>query len=161
MRTVFIAALVLGVCARAAAHPREDREAQYYADAYAKHYGVPKALVHAVIAQESAWNSRAVSSAGAQGLMQLMPGTARRFGTSSPFDKSQNIAGGVRYLRQLMDQFQGDLRLALAAYYAGEAHVARRGLRYNNHDVVTYVEQVRRRYLDELSSRKERGRSRP
>ena len=150
MKTVLIACCWLLLTSGAWAQLKEDPEARYYADAYAHHYQVPTALVHAVIAQESAWQPAAVSNKGAIGLMQLMPGTAQRFGAGNPFDKRENIGGGVRYLRSLLDRFHGDLRLAIAAYYAGENNVCRRGLAYSNSDVVAYVEQVRRRYLNEL-----------
>src|SRR3989338_367801 len=90
-------------------------------------YGVPVELVCAVILQESGGNPKAVSSAGAQGLMQLMPATARRFGVENSFDPSQNIAGGTKYLRFLLDRFKGDYRLAIAGYNAGEANVEKYG----------------------------------
>ena len=151
MRTAMILMCGLLLAGITAAQAKEDPEARYYADAYARHYGVPVALVHALIAHESAWHSGAMSSKGAAGLMQLMPETACYFGVQNPFDKRENISGGVRYLRLLMDRFHGDLRLALAAYYAGEANVGRRGLRYSNPDVVAYVEQIQRRYTSELS----------
>jgi soluble lytic murein transglycosylase-like protein len=86
-------------------------------------YSVPPNLVHAVIQVESGYDERAVSRTGAKGLMQLMPETARRFNVSDPFDARQNIEGGVRYLRQLLDQFP--LKLAVAAYNAGESAVRR------------------------------------
>jgi soluble lytic murein transglycosylase-like protein len=86
-------------------------------------------LLHAVIAVESAYDSRAVSPKGAQGLMQLMPATARRFGVSDPFDPHENVRGGARYLKALLAQFNGDLRLTLAAYNAGESAVVRYGNR--------------------------------
>ncbi len=89
--------------------------------------GLRPELVHAVIRAESAYRSDAVSRVGAQGLMQLMPATAERFGVSDAFDPSQNLNGGTRYLRQLIDLFDSDLRLALAAYNAGENAVARYG----------------------------------
>ena len=82
-------------------------------------------LIRAVIAIESEFDQFAVSSKGAQGLMQLMPFTARRFGVSSPFDARQNIFGGAHYLRVLLDLFQGDVDLALAGYNAGENAVVR------------------------------------
>src|SRR5262244_930913 len=92
-------------------------------------YGVPERLVHAVIRVESAFNPRAVSVKGAQGLMQLMPETASLLGVRNSFDPQQNIDGGVRHLRGLIDRFGNDLPLALAAYNAGEkAVVANRGI---------------------------------
>jgi hypothetical protein len=87
--------------------------------------GVSVDLVKAVIQVESEYDRYAVSSKGAQGLMQLMPGTARRFGVSDAFDARQNIFGGVQYLRFLLDMFQGDTSLALAGYNSGENNVTR------------------------------------
>jgi len=89
------------------------------------HHGVSEELVKAVIQVESEFDRLAVSSKGAQGLMQLMPFTARRFGVGDPFDARQNIFGGVHYLRLLLDLFQGNVSLALAAYNAGENAVLR------------------------------------
>lgn len=88
-------------------------------------HGVSVDLIKAVIQAESEFDSFAVSSKGAQGLMQLMPFTARRFGVSDPFDPRQNIFGGVQYLRLLLDMFGGDVPLALAGYNAGENAVTR------------------------------------
>lgn len=93
----------------------------------AERYGVPERLISAVIRTESAFNPVAVSRKGAQGLMQLMPGTAGRYAVGNAFDPASNIRGGVRYLRFLHDMFSGRLPLALAAYNAGENVV----LRYN------------------------------
>jgi soluble lytic murein transglycosylase-like protein len=84
-------------------------------------------LLRAVIVVESGFNSRAVSKRGAVGLMQLMPATATRFGVSNLFDPRQNVHAGARYLKFLIDRFGQDLRLALAAYNAGEEAVARNG----------------------------------
>jgi soluble lytic murein transglycosylase-like protein len=84
-------------------------------------------LLRAVIVVESGFNSRAVSKRGAVGLMQLMPATAARFGVSNAFDPRQNVHGGARYLKFLIDRFGKDLRLALAAYNAGEEAVDRNG----------------------------------
>jgi Transglycosylase SLT domain/Domain of unknown function (DUF4124) len=89
--------------------------------------GVEEKLVHAVIQTESAYNASAVSRAGAVGLMQLMPGTARRYGVTNRNDPVQNVDGGTRYLRELLDMFD-DIRLAVAAYNAGENAV----IKYNN-----------------------------
>jgi soluble lytic murein transglycosylase-like protein len=85
------------------------------------------ALLHAVIAAESGHNAHALSPRGAQGLMQLMPATARRFQVSDPYDPLQNVRAGARYLRQLRDLYHGDLMLALAAYNAGPEAVNRFG----------------------------------
>jgi len=84
-------------------------------------------LLRAVIVVESGFNSRAVSKRGAVGLMQLMPATASRYGVSNPFDARQNVHGGARYLKFLIDRFGHDVRLALAAYNAGEDAVQRNG----------------------------------
>jgi soluble lytic murein transglycosylase-like protein len=84
-------------------------------------------LLRAVIVVESGFNSRAVSKRGAVGLMQLMPATASRFGVSNPYDARQNVHAGARYLKFLIDRFGHDVRLALAAYNAGEEAVERNG----------------------------------
>jgi soluble lytic murein transglycosylase-like protein len=83
-------------------------------------YNVDPKLVMAVIATESSFNAKAVSPANAQGLMQLRPDTAQRFGVSDAFDPADNIRGGTKYLRWLIDNFRGDLSLVLAAYNVGE-----------------------------------------
>lgn len=88
-------------------------------------YQLPEAFIRAVIRVESDYNLGAISSAGAQGLMQLMPGTAARMGVRDSFDPRQNILGGTRYLRILANDFRGDLILTIAAYNAGEGAVAR------------------------------------
>ncbi|BDU78490.1 transglycosylase SLT domain-containing protein [Mesoterricola sediminis] len=92
-------------------------------DTIASEEGVDPFLARAVIQAESAFYTRARSRAGALGLMQLMPQTAERFGVLDPFDPRQNITGGVKYLRWLMNAFQGDLPRVIAAYNAGEANV--------------------------------------
>ncbi len=93
----------------------------------ARKYNLPAKLITSVIRHESNFAPRAVSSAGAQGLMQLMPATARELGVDDPFDIQQNIDGGTRYLKQMLTQFDGDLRQALAAYNAGPGTVRRYG----------------------------------
>jgi soluble lytic murein transglycosylase-like protein len=125
--------------------PDSRQEAEYYVAAYAQHYHVPVEFVRAVVEQESGWQRCAVSPKGAVGLMQLMPGTAARLNVRNRCDINQNISGGVRYLAWLMNKFHGDLRLAAAAYYAGERVIAARGLQYANPDVVTYVASIRER----------------
>jgi soluble lytic murein transglycosylase len=114
---------------------------------YALQYHVPSDFIAALIDVESGWNPRAVSSAGAMGLMQLMPATAQRFGAFQPFDVEQNIAAGTRYVTALMWEFHGDLRLVSAAYNAGDRWVGEKQLNYRNPDVVGYVLAVRRRYM--------------
>lgn len=89
--------------------------------------GLEPALVHAIITAESAYNPKAVSRAGAQGLMQLMPQTAKRYAVKDAFDPQDNIRGGTRYLRDLLSLFEGSVELAVAAYNAGENAVIRHG----------------------------------
>jgi soluble lytic murein transglycosylase-like protein len=84
-------------------------------------------LLHAVIAVESGYDAKAVSRKGARGLMQLMPKTAQRFGVRNVLDPMENVRGGARYLKWLLDYFDGDLKLALAGYNAGEQEVVRAG----------------------------------
>lgn len=95
--------------------------------AQSRSYDVPSSLVHAVIAQESGGDPSAVSSAGAMGLMQLMPATASAYGVSNPFDPDQNVAAGVAYLHDLLQRYHGNVSLALAAYNAGSGAVAKYG----------------------------------
>jgi len=94
-------------------------------DAAASLHGVSRHLVRAIIQVESAFDSLAISTAGARGLMQLMPATARRFGVTDSFDARQNIFAGTRYLRILLDTYGNDVSLSAAAYNAGEGAVAR------------------------------------
>ncbi len=90
-------------------------------------YGVSEDLIAAIIETESSFDPRAVSRRGARGLMQLMPATAALLGVGDPFDPRENIEGGVRHLRALMDRFDNDLPLVLAAYNAGEQAVIQYG----------------------------------
>lgn len=107
-------------------------------------------LLHAVISVESAYDARAVSRKGAQGLMQLMPATAQRFGVTDPFDPHDNVRGGARYLKALLAQFNGDLQLSLAAYNAGESAVVRYGNR-----VPPYAET--QKYVPKVLARMQRA----
>ena len=112
-------------------------------DAAAVRHGVDPDLVHAVIRAESAYEPAAESHAGACGLMQLMPATARRFGVRDVWDPAQNIRGGVVYLRFLLDRFGADIPLAIAAHNAGEGAVAKYGNRVPPYrETQTYVRRV-------------------
>ena len=109
----------------------------------ADRYKLPKSLIHAVITAESAYDSDAVSRAGAVGLMQLMPGTARRYGVKNRRNPYQNIRGGSQYLRDLLVLYDNNLKLVLAAYNAGEGAVKK----YNNQippykETQNYVKKV-------------------
>lgn len=110
-------------------------------------YRLPAELIHAVIAVESNYNPRALSAKGAQGLMQLMPATARRFGAGDAFDPRQNILTGSRYLRWLMDHFNQNMELAVAAYNAGEGAVVKAGYRIPPYaETMKYVPNVLAHY---------------
>ncbi|MDP1644139.1 MAG: transglycosylase SLT domain-containing protein [Thiobacillus sp.] len=109
--------------------------------------GIDVALVHAVITAESGYNPAALSRTGAQGLMQLMPGTARRYAVKDAFDPKQNIRGGTRYLRDLLNMFDNNTELALAAYNAGENAVIRYGRKIPPYrETQAYVPKVMRLY---------------
>jgi soluble lytic murein transglycosylase-like protein len=110
----------------------------------AQELGVDPQLIMAVIAVESAFNPRAVSRKNAQGLMQLMPETAVRFGVRDPFDEKENVRGGTTYLRELLKRFDGDLVLALAAYNAGEGAILINGGVPPYQETKDYIERVTR-----------------
>ena len=115
----------------------------------AKAHRLPPALLHAVITAESAYDPDAISSAGAVGLMQLMPGTAQRYGVSNRRDPVANVSGGTRYLRDLLDMFDDNLVLAVAAYNAGENAVLNYGRKIPPYaETQTYVRRVLKYYND-------------
>jgi soluble lytic murein transglycosylase-like protein len=121
---------------------------------YARLYGVDPCLVRAVMRHESDFNPTAVSPKGAQGLMQLMPGTAALMGVGNPFDPEQNIAGGVGYLRFCLDRFQHNVPLALAAYNAGPDSVAKYGTIPPYPETQTFVSNVMGSYTGAASALK-------
>lgn len=108
----------------------------------AMEHGVDEALVRAVIHAESAYRANARSNKGAQGLMQLIPATAARFGVTDAYDPAQNIVGGVKYLAWLLNRFNGDVRLATAGYNAGEGAVDRHGGVPPYQETQVYVDRV-------------------
>ncbi len=128
---------------RAAAKP--DAAVAAIIDETAKGLDVSPELVHSVIQVESNYNEFAVSPKGAQGLMQLMPATARQYGVTNSFDARQNIEGGVRYLKFLQNTFKND-RLAIAAYNAGQGAVAKYGDVPPYPETVNYVSKVSKKY---------------
>ena len=120
-----VAAVIREDPATAALRPSLNSKFDVHIEDAAARHGVSRELVRAIIQVESGFDRLAVSAAGARGLMQLMPATARRFGVLNRFDARQNIFGGTRYLRALLDHYQGDISLTAAAYNAGASCVAR------------------------------------
>jgi len=153
-----VCAVVLLAAGIARAHRADVRQQKdlsvRWVEYYAAIYRVPIELVEAIIDEESGWNPYAVSSKGAAGIMQLMPGTAVRFGVHNRFRVDENIHGGVAYLAWLKQRFNGDLRLMTAAYYVGEYPISLRGLDYSCPDVQGYVQRVSRLYRERRMARR-------
>jgi len=119
-----VRSVVVSRGAPASREPAQGLDTRKVVERAARHYNIDPLLIHAMIEVESGYNPYALSPKGAEGLMQLMPSTARRFGVRNSFNFIDNIAGGVRYMRHLIDLFD-DERLAIAAYNAGEQAVLR------------------------------------
>jgi soluble lytic murein transglycosylase-like protein len=124
------------------------------ATAAAKRHGLDPELVMAVVAVESAFRAEAVSPKGAQGLMQLMPGTAADLGVKDAFDPAQNLDGGSRYLGALLNLYGGDIAKALAAYNAGAGTVKRHGGVPPYRETRTYIQRVLRQYKPKEKAKK-------
>jgi len=122
-------------------------EIDKYVDEMSAKHKVDPELIRAVIVAESGYNPAATSRKGAQGLMQLMPGTAQQLGVRDAYNPKQNIEAGVRYLRALLDKYDGDLDKALAAYNAGEGAVARAGGVPGIRETQNYVQKITDRYF--------------
>ena len=112
-------------------------------DQVAEKVSLAPELIHSVVSAESAYNPAAVSHAGAQGLMQLMPETAQELGVRDSFDPLQNLLGGSKYLKQLLEKYDGDLDHALAAYNWGQGNVDRKGLEQMPQETRNYLARVK------------------
>lgn len=119
----------------------------------AKH-GVPEALIHSIIRAESNYDPSAVSSKGAVGLMQLMPGTAQEYGVEDPTVPEDNLSAGIRFIKKLMDLYDGDVKLVLAAYNAGPAAVEKYGGVPPYPETRNYIERIRRSFNEPVILRK-------
>lgn len=139
--------LMMGTGNQLKGHSTGDDLVDAYIVDSSRRYRIDPLLIYAQMGQESSFKPRALSNKGASGLMQLMPATARRLGVTNIYDPKQNIEGGVKYMRILLDMFDGDLRLALAGYNAGEGAVIKYGYQippYN--ETKDYVRRISARY---------------
>ncbi|MEE4252679.1 MAG: lytic transglycosylase domain-containing protein, partial [Desulfuromusa sp.] len=122
---------------------KERSEIDQMIDKVAKKFSLSPKLIHSVVSAESAYNPTAVSHAGAQGLMQLMPETAKELGVQDSFNPQQNLFGGSKYLKQLLDKYEGDLDSALAAYNWGQGNVDRHGLEKMPTETRDYLAKIK------------------
>jgi soluble lytic murein transglycosylase-like protein len=157
-RTLQSCVLGLGFALLAGAIPLQavlDSKAAYdgIVTVIAGQYGVPAKLIHSIIKVESDYNPNAVSSKGAMGLMQLMPPTARQYGVRDVFDPRENIKGGVKYLRDLMELYESNTNLVLAAYNAGQSAVAKYGGIPPYRETIDYIEKIKRNGFRESTIR--------
>ncbi len=125
--------------------PRKENQIERMIDQVAEKICLAPELIHSVVAAESDYNPTAVSRAGAQGLMQLMPETAHDLGVKDSFDPMQNLLGGSKYLKQLLDKYDGDLDHALAAYNWGQGNVDRYGLEKIPAETRDYLTKIKSR----------------
>lgn len=123
--------------------PEKTNQITAMIDDVAEKVSLAPELIHSVVSAESAYNPTAVSHAGAQGLMQLMPETAQELGVQDSFDPLQNLLGGSKYLKQLLEKYDGDLDCALAAYNWGQGNVDRKGLEQMPQETRDYLARVK------------------
>lgn len=145
--TVIAAEIASGIAAAQAVWSTGNSKVDSLIRYYGQQYGVDPYLIYCTMSQESSFNSGATSPKGAMGLMQLMPGTAARYGVTNPYDVAQSIKGGTRYLKDLLEMFNGRVDLALAGYNAGEGAVMKFGKTippYN--ETRNYVRLILKRY---------------
>ena len=141
------AKLVMGTSTQLKGFTTGDPVVDSYIIDSSRRYAIDPLLIYSQMHQESTFKSRAMSPKGARGLMQLMPGTAHRFGVENIWDAKQNIEGGVKYMRWLLDMFGGDLNLALAGYNAGEGAVMKYGNQIPPYrETQEYVRRISNRY---------------
>ncbi len=128
--------------------PQKTNQITAMIDDVAEKVSLAPELIHSVVSAESAYNPTAVSHAGAQGLMQLMPETAQELGVQDSFDPLQNLLGGSKYLKQLLEKYSGDLDCALAAYNWGQGNVDRKGLEKMPQETRDYLARVKNNLAD-------------